>query len=222
MTLHVLVLLTFGIVCLAFGGTGRTASSGSRGPEPAMAIARCFRPGRALASTVTISALALVGGALPDSAGATTTAGTGTDCSYDHRRPQRAEARETIRVVHALAQGSAALTPCPAPSPSTSADRPGVATNSPRVDPAEIAGKTPAEIDAIARQKGLVPKGPDPASGEGSYVDPVTGQQRVLCHLSACPPHAHVNNPAGERLDLNGNVVAPESPEAHLPLGTRR
>jgi hypothetical protein len=127
MTLHVLVLLTFGIVCLAFGGTGRTASSGSRGPEPAMAIARCFRPGRALASTVTISALALVGGALPDSAGATTTAGTGTDCSYDHRRPQRAEARETIRVVHALAQGSAALTPCPAPSPSTSADRPGVA-----------------------------------------------------------------------------------------------
>ena len=79
-----------------------------------------------------------------------------------------------------------------------------------------------AEIDAIARQKGLVPKGPDPASGKGSYVDPVTGQQRVLCHLSACPLHAHVNNPAGERLDLNGNVVAPESPEAHLPLGTRR
>jgi len=48
------------------------------------------------------------------------------------------------------------------------------ATNSPHIDPAEIAGKTPAEIDAIARQKGLIPKGPDPASGKGSYLDPVT------------------------------------------------
>lgn len=33
------------------------------------------------------------------------------------------------------------------------------------------------------------------------------------------PPHAHVNDPSGARLDINGNPVAPESPEAHLPIG---
>ena len=31
-------------------------------------------------------------------------------------------------------------------------------------------------------------------------------------------PHGHVNNENGERLDINGNVVPPESPDAHLPI----
>lgn len=30
--------------------------------------------------------------------------------------------------------------------------------------------------------------------------------------------HGHVNNPQGERRDIDGNVVKPESQEAHLPL----
>jgi len=101
-------------------------------------------------------------------------------------------------------------------------ETPRPATKSPHVDPADVVGRTPAEIDALARREGLTPKGPDPMSGKGSYTDPVTGQQRVLCHPNACPPHAHVNNPAGERLDINGNVVPPESPAGHLPLGGPR
>ncbi|WP_264802637.1 hypothetical protein, partial [Acetobacter fabarum] len=66
---------------------------------------------------------------------------------------------------------------------------------------------------------GLVPRGPDPMNGRGAYIDPVTGEQRILSHPNADPPHAHVNDPFGTRLDINGNPVEPESPEAHLPIG---
>ncbi len=90
---------------------------------------------------------------------------------------------------------------------------------SPHIDPNDVSGKTPSEIDAFAKQKGLIPKGPDPMNGKGAYVDPVTGEQRVLSHPNAESPHAHVNNPAGERLGPDGSVVEPESPEAHLPIG---
>ncbi|WP_156829850.1 hypothetical protein [Methylovulum miyakonense] len=92
---------------------------------------------------------------------------------------------------------------------------------SPEIDPKEIAGKTPSQIDKIAKGKGLIPKG-DPETGNGSYIDPVTGKQRVLTHPepdSGCSgSHCHVNNPTGERLDINGNVVPANSPDAHLPL----
>jgi RHS repeat-associated protein len=90
---------------------------------------------------------------------------------------------------------------------------------SPSIHPSEVAGKTPAEIDAIANEKGLIPKGPDPMNGRGSYVDPVTGEQRILSHPNADTPHAHVNDPSGTRLDINGNPVPPESPGAHIPIG---
>ncbi len=89
---------------------------------------------------------------------------------------------------------------------------------SPSVNPSEVIGKTPAEIDQLATGKGLIPKGTDPMNGKGAYVDPVTGQQRVLSHPEAETPHAHVNNPSGERLGPDGTVVAPESPAAHLPI----
>lgn len=93
---------------------------------------------------------------------------------------------------------------------------------SPDIHPQEIAGRTAGEIDGIAKQKGLLPKGPDPASGKGAYVDPVNGNQRVLVHPNAsCGPHCHVNDVNGKRLDGDGKVVAPESPEAHLPLRTK-
>lgn len=89
---------------------------------------------------------------------------------------------------------------------------------SPEIDPREVVGKTPQEIDSLARAKGLISKGPSPSEGRGAYVDPVTGAQRILCHPFARPPHAHVNNPEGERLDVRGNVVAAESPAAHLEI----
>lgn len=89
---------------------------------------------------------------------------------------------------------------------------------SPEIDPKDVAGKTPEEIEKIAEGAGLIPKGSDPKAGKGAWVDPQTGEQRILCHPNCANPHGHVNNPEGERLDENGNVVDPESPEAHLPI----
>jgi len=99
-------------------------------------------------------------------------------------------------------------------------DGSGVAGESPQINPAEVAGKTPQQVDEYARSKGLIPKGPDPMAGRGAYVDPVTGEQRILCHPDGAPDgHLHVNDPSGQRLDQSGEPVAPESPDAHLPLG---
>ena len=89
------------------------------------------------------------------------------------------------------------------------------------ISPSEVAGRTPSQIDVRARELGLTPRGPDPAGGRGAYIDPQTGQQRILSHPDADPPHGHVNDPDGQRIDINGNVVAAESPAAHLPLGDR-
>ncbi|MEN5160724.1 RHS repeat domain-containing protein, partial [Achromobacter spanius] len=89
---------------------------------------------------------------------------------------------------------------------------------SPIIDPADVAGKTPLEINQFSRSVGLIQKGPDPIVGQGAYVDPITGKQRVLIHTNALPCHCHVNNSAGERLNALGKVVAPESLEAHLPI----
>ncbi|NHZ93938.1 hypothetical protein F2P45_33830, partial [Massilia sp. CCM 8733] len=93
------------------------------------------------------------------------------------------------------------------------------AAGSPYIDPKDVAGKTPAQIEAVALAMGLQTKGPAPKAGRGAFVDPITGEQRVLVHPGGPHPHSHVNNPQGQRLDINGNVVAPESPAAHLPLG---
>ncbi len=91
---------------------------------------------------------------------------------------------------------------------------------SPEIKPGEVAGQTPEKIDEIAKDKGLIPKGPNPQAGQGSYTDPVIGKQRILIHPDAdCGPHCHVNDSEGNRLDEEGNKVPPESPEAHLPLG---
>lgn len=93
-------------------------------------------------------------------------------------------------------------------------------TASPDVDPGEVAGKTLREVDQYAKDKGLIASGPDPMNGRGAYVDPVTGEQRILCHPAGHDRgHLHVNDASGRRLDRNGRPVAPESPDAHLPLG---
>jgi hypothetical protein len=78
-------------------------------------------------------------------------------------------------------------------------------------------GRTPQQIDRAARDAGLIPMGPDPMNGKGAHVDPVTGVQRILIHPD--DKEYHVNNPSGERLDINGNVVDAKSLFAHLPLG---
>lgn len=93
------------------------------------------------------------------------------------------------------------------------------ARQSPEINPADVAGLKPHQIDAFARRIGLDARGPDPMNGRGAYLDPVTGNQRILSHPDAEPPHAHVNDASGQRLDINGNNVPPESPGAHLPLG---
>jgi hypothetical protein len=92
-----------------------------------------------------------------------------------------------------------------------------VIVRSPLIEPGELVGKTAEEIDIYARSIGLIPRGPDPASGEGSYVDPLTGEQRILIHPKE--GHFHVNTPAGERLDAAGRRLAPEAMAAHLSLG---
>ena len=90
---------------------------------------------------------------------------------------------------------------------------------SPHIDPKKIANKTPEQIDKVATKKGLISKGPDPKKGKGSYVDPKTGKERVLCHPNSCSgPHAHVNNPQGQRLNIEGKIVPKKSSEAHLPI----
>lgn len=96
---------------------------------------------------------------------------------------------------------------------------PPAANMSPTIDPRDFAGRTPQEIDSLAKSHGLVPKGPDPMNGLGGYIDPVTGAQRILSHGYDDPPHMHVNDPSGQHLDIHGNPVDPNSPEAHLPIG---
>jgi RHS repeat-associated protein len=94
--------------------------------------------------------------------------------------------------------------------------------DSPTIDPRLLAGMTPQEIDAEANRMGLIPMGPDPMNGRGAYVDPFTGQQRILSSPNDPNPHMHVNDPDGNRLDINGNPVNPRSPAAHLPIGTNK
>lgn len=87
------------------------------------------------------------------------------------------------------------------------------------ISPGEIIDKTPDQIDKRARELGLDPRGPDPAHGRGSYVDPITGEQRILSHPNdPRGPHGHVNDPNGNRVGPNGEVVGRRSPKAHLPI----
>jgi hypothetical protein len=111
---------------------------------------------------------------------------------------------------------SSTATGNPAPKPPCEPQKP----KSPSVKPSEVAGKSPSEIDKYAVGQGLIPKGSSPQSGQGAYVDPITGQQRVLIHPSpkTGQPHAHVNSPSGQRIAANGQFIKNEEPDAHLPI----
>jgi len=93
---------------------------------------------------------------------------------------------------------------------------------SPVINPADVAGGSPAEIDQLAREAGLIPRGPNPEAGNGAYIDPVTREQRVLIYTEpgSGVGHAHVNHASGKRLGIDGQPVDPESKDAHLPLGS--
>ena len=94
--------------------------------------------------------------------------------------------------------------------PISTVDPLGLAT-SPTITPAEITGKTPAEIKQIATDKGLVPFGATP---DRKWKDPVTGKERLRLddgHIDkgtnlpyddkqAAVPHVH-------GYDANGNPV---------------
>ena len=41
-------------------------------------------------------------------------------------------------------------------------------------------GKTPQQLDEMFRAKGFEPKGPDPISGRGSYINPQTGRKYYI------------------------------------------
>jgi RHS repeat-associated protein len=66
-------------------------------------------------------------------------------------------------------------------------------------------GKTPAEIDAMLRSKGYVPKGPDPMSGRGNYYNPRSKRSYNLDsnHPLPKPPHVGVSRPRGYRGNLD-------------------
>jgi hypothetical protein len=62
-----------------------------------------------------------------------------------------------------------------------------------------FAGQPPNQIDKMFREKGFEPRGPDPVSGKGGYVNPKTGRSYHIDPARSYgePPHVDVNRPRG-------------------------
>jgi hypothetical protein len=62
-------------------------------------------------------------------------------------------------------------------------------------------GKTSKQISDMFKKKGFEPKGPDPVSGKGTFVNPKTGRPFHIDanHPSPKPPHVGVGRPRGAR-----------------------
>ena len=76
-------------------------------------------------------------------------------------------------------------------------------------------GKTPTEIDKMFKTKGFTPKGADPMSGKGSYINPKTGRKYYLdpggtWRKGTELPHVDVHRPSTSSL-----------PKKKLPLGDK-
>jgi len=56
-------------------------------------------------------------------------------------------------------------------------------------------GKTPTQIDEMFKAKGFEPRGPDPLSGKGGYVNPKTGRSYHIDEANSFgeAPHVDVN-----------------------------
>jgi hypothetical protein len=93
---------------------------------------------------------------------------------------------------------------------------------SPEIKPEDLQGKTQAEIEQLAKDKGLVQ---DP-NKPNKYCDPNTGKERLRIdpghidrytglpfdHPNAAQPHVH-------GYDLNGDKVRdPDTNDPHFPL----
>jgi hypothetical protein len=66
-------------------------------------------------------------------------------------------------------------------------------------------GKTPQGIDTMFKQKGFEPRGLDPISGKGGYVNPKTGRSYHIdpggvYRKGTESPHVDVNRPRGSNL----------------------
>ena len=63
-------------------------------------------------------------------------------------------------------------------------------------------GKSAADIDGMMIRKGFSPRGPDPVSGKGGYVNPRTGRSYHIDEANSYgePPHVDINQPR----DYNG------------------
>lgn len=62
-------------------------------------------------------------------------------------------------------------------------------------------GKSPLQVDEMLRNKGFVPRGPDPLNGKGTYVNPRSGRPYHIDanHPPPKPPHVGVGRPRGFR-----------------------
>ena len=74
-------------------------------------------------------------------------------------------------------------------------------------------GKSAQQIDDMFRQKGFVPKGPDPVAGKGSYINPETGRKYYIdpggiYKKGTELPHVDVHRPSTSTL-----------PKKKFPLG---
>ena len=61
-------------------------------------------------------------------------------------------------------------------------------------------GKTPAQIDKMFREKGFIPRGPNPVAGRGDYFNPITGRRYYIDPGGSYPkgyeyPHVDVFRP---------------------------
>jgi hypothetical protein len=58
-------------------------------------------------------------------------------------------------------------------------------------------GKTSEQIDEMFKKKGFKPRGPDPVSGKGGYVNPKTDRSYHIDEANSFgePPHVDVNRP---------------------------
>ena len=66
-------------------------------------------------------------------------------------------------------------------------------------------GKSAEQIITMLRNRGFIPRGPNPASGAGTYVNPKTGRgyHLDLWHQPGKAPHVGVNRPRSHRHMFN-------------------
>jgi RHS repeat-associated protein len=76
-------------------------------------------------------------------------------------------------------------------------------------------GKSPEQIDSMMKGKGLEPRGPDPKSGKGGYVNPETGRSYHIDSKNRYgePAHVDVSRPKG----YNGQLDKKKFPIDELP-----